>query len=350
MSELLNPEASSDERPAALQCLLCEIPIGSYEGRNPLCGECREKAIRYPVPRWLRLFGAFIVLLLLFSLYKLPGTLSTAIHEKRAMVAMNAHRYKTAQRELEQAVRREPGFIDAQCRLLIAAYHNDDIEAMKRAYLALENKKIDNDGLFAQTTETIELAAHYLPSDSLRAFLQGVADPSETLSEAQVLGFLERNASDPMGRLLLATVQGREKRYPAADSTLRQLLSDEPGYSSALQSMVAVKREEGQTDSALVFAERLLDLNRESASAYGVLARVLLKQKKDAAALATVQEGLRIDPSDGYCLASLSLVYHFTGKLRERDALIEKAKADSASASSFSYVSDVVSGKEIFRN
>jgi tetratricopeptide (TPR) repeat protein len=343
----LPEEQGAPETPT---CAGCERPLSEQSGRTPICSECREQFIRYPVPNWIRLFGGAIVLLLAFGLTRLPAGLNAAVHHKRGERAMDAHLYVTAQKELEQAVKAQPSYLEANLRLLIAAYYNEDYATTARISQSLEGKKVDNEELYNEATGVLARLNRHYPSDSLQAFMAAQDVPADAISEASWQQYLKNNNDEDFVSFGRAASAIDRKEYALAQVLLHRTLATDPEYSRTLQMMVSLKREQGQYDSALFFADRLLAINRELASSYGAKARVLLKQKKDREAGKTVQEGLRFDPKDSYCLATLALVYHFQGDARGRDALILRAAKDSQLAGQFTYVTDIVSGKETFRN
>jgi hypothetical protein len=108
------PLPAEHHEPAGPVCAGCEGPLYEQKGRTPICNECRERFIRYPIPGWIKIFGGAILLLMVFGLTRLPANLSAAIHQKRGERAMAEHRYATAQRA--NLYRREPA--PAHCRLL----------------------------------------------------------------------------------------------------------------------------------------------------------------------------------------------------------------------------------------
>jgi Tfp pilus assembly protein PilF len=344
-------ENSPANRPPGPVCIGCDQPLYEIPERTPLCTECREAYIRYPIPLKIKLFGAGVLALLVISLFSLPKSLGTAIHLKRGKEAMADHRFVTAQKELEKAVSAEPEYLEAQCQLLVAAYHNQDYATMSRVSFALEGKKIEDESLYQSAQDAVERAGYHFPSDSLEAFvLEQRNAGNENIPSALIGQYLASHQAEPLAYMLLASTYMEEKNLVAADSVLHLSLAQYPGHVDALQYLVALKREENQDDSALYFAKQLQEINREMPYSYGAIARILLKKHQDAEALKTVQKGLSFDPKDGYCLASLALIYHFNGDHQRRDQLIDHAKTDSALMTNFIYVSDVVSGKENFRN
>jgi tetratricopeptide (TPR) repeat protein len=336
--------------PAGPVCAGCEGPLYEQKGRTPICNECRERFIRYPIPGWIKIFGGAILLLMVFGLTRLPANLSAAIHQKRGERAMAEHRYATAQRELQLAVKAQPTYIEGSLRLLIAAYYNEDYETAALTSQTLEGKKIDDDELFTAASDIVDKLNRHYPSDSLQAFIAGREESVDAIPESAWVIYLKNHPEEDFASFGRAAGAIDRKEYAFADSIMRNALALDPEYTRTLQMMVTIKRELNQFDSAMWYADRLLAVNRELPSSFGTRARLLLKQKKDNEAYSAVQEGLRIDPKDSYCLSTLALVHHFRGAVHDRDALMERGTKDTTLRAQFSYVSDVISGKENFRN
>jgi hypothetical protein len=76
----------------------------------------------------------------------------------------------------------------------------------------------------------------------------------------------------------------------------------------------------------------------------------MLKEKKDAEALKLAKETSALDEKDTYAQATLAMAYHYNNNPASRDVVLQKMAKDSSAASMLTYVKDVISGKEFFRN
>lgn len=332
------------------RCAGCEQPLFERTGRTPLCSDCRARFIRYPVPNWIKLFGAAVLIMTVYGLTRLPSSLTAAIHHKRGERAMERHQYATAQRELEAAVKMQPDYLEANLHLLIAAYYNEDFAAAYRTSQKLDGREVEDKELYERTSDIMQRIGNTYPSDSIQAFIMSQPGSADEIPEAEWAAYLKNHPREFYSDLARASAASDRKEYPLAEALLYNAMQTDPENTRALHMMVSVKREQLRFDSALYYADRLLDVNKEIAASYGAKARVLLKQKRDKDAQRLAQEGLALDPKDGYCLATLALVHHYRGDTRSRDALIGKSASDTALQAHFSYVSDIISGKTSFRN
>jgi len=141
-----------------------------------------------------------------------------------------------------------------------------------------------------------------------------------------------------------------QNKFAAADSVLNTVLKDNPYHYTALAIKAPLKRERQQFDSSYYFIDQMLALNREDAFALASKARTLLKQHKDNEAFKMARQSLDVSPSSAYGLATMALIYHYRNDISKRDALMARAQKDSSLTESFSYVNNIVSGKEKFRD
>jgi hypothetical protein len=119
---------------------------------------------------------------------------------------------------------------------------------------------------------------------------------------------------------------------------------------NALAMKIPLKREMLQFDSSYYYANRILKINKQSLYALASKVRTLLKEKKDEDALKLAEYTYNMNKRDLYSMSSLAMAYHYKNDTAKRDAIIAAIEKDSTAASYSTYVKDVISGKENFRN
>jgi hypothetical protein len=346
-SGLLSEETQIKTTPS---CARCDCTLFDHQFKSNVCSDCRQYFIRYPIPLKIKAFGAGVLLLLLFALSSLPANIKTGIHFKRGKVATDKHAYMTAQKEFLEVVKREPKFIEAQCRLLIAAYHNGDYTTVVNIFPKIEGKNIDDEELLKEIEHTLTAVGKALPSDSFSVFAEAQKIPLDSITTQAYFTYLAQHQDDDYARIRLINNLVNEDHYATADSMLNDMLANDPACYPALYLKIPLKREQLQFDSSYFFINRLLLLNSENVYALSSKVRTLLKEKKDIEALHLAKQYANSYPADGHMLSSLALAYHFNGDTRNRDIVLKQAAKDTASAASFTYATNVISGKEIFRN
>lgn len=336
--------------PAGAVCAGCQAPLTEPLPRTPLCPSCREGFIRYPIPLWIKAFGGGVLLLVVFCLGQFPKNLQTGIHYKRGVAAAESRNYGTAQKEFEAAVLREPGFVEAQCRLLLAAYQNDDYETAYAVAGRLQDKAIDDDGLLNEMTGAMLTMQRYFPTDSFQAFAARWGVPEDSIPVEAYTLHLAQHPGDDYAALRLGSILLDREAYGRVDTLMNGLLEQHPGFHPALNMKIAAKRNLEQFDSAHYYADQLLAENRQNIYALSSKARTLLKEARDREALAMAKECYALNDRDGHTIATLALAYHFNRDPKSRDALLQKAEGDTATASFITIAKDIISGKEPFRN
>jgi tetratricopeptide (TPR) repeat protein len=343
-------KAQTIETAAAPVCAGCNAPLAEPVPRNPICPDCRQRFIRYPIPHWIKGFGAGVLLLMIFCLYQLPANLKTGIHYKRGLMAAGSRNYRTAQKEFQQAVLREPGFLEAQCRLLVAAYYNHDYITLGNVAVQLEGKNVEDAALYHEVSRVMNLANQYFPSDSFMHFTEQLALPEDSIPINAYTQYLAQHPEDTYASLYLTQRLMSVENYAAADSLLNKRLELQPALRMHQVYKVQVKRDLQQFDSAYFYAEKLLAMNEQDVFALSSKARILLQQKKDSEALEVAKQAHELDGHDGHAAATLVLAYHYNHDTHKRDALLKKAESDTTIAEYIGIAKDIISGKASFRN
>jgi tetratricopeptide (TPR) repeat protein len=345
-----NQLAPQSQEPQDKGCLNCGNPAVLHEFPTKLCTECREKFIRFPVPKWIWAFAGGIGLVVLFALFSFSGNLSTGIALERGKKAERQHKYMTAQREFEKVTAALPGYLEGQGRLMIAAFNNLDFAAFRKAYSALEHQAIPDQELYKELDDVITKSGYYFQSDSMQQLRSRYDSLGIPVPDALLRKYLQQNTDD-LGSLMVYNSELFDKeQYAACDSISHVILEKYPGFNSVLLLMASVKRQMGNYDSALYYCNKLIELNNEYAPAIASKARTYLKMKKDDEAMKLALQAYEMDRKDGFCIATLAIAYHFKNDIKKRDELVNKIKADSTMTTYLQFALDIFSKKEKFRD
>jgi tetratricopeptide (TPR) repeat protein len=347
MEETLEPEVVPSR-----DCPECGQPAMEGNHPTPLCADCRQKYVRYPIPVWIRIFGACIAALVLFSLFTFPKDLSVGINLEKGERAEKAGKYLTAQRAMEKVVQKVPGNIEAEGHLLIDAVYTQDMETFKAQYAKLKDRNIEDKELFSAIEEAMDKAGGYFVNDSFTSFM--TAHPGAPPSDIEWASYFDKNPRDFYALATYASALNDRKELDREDSVLRVLLSRDKESYIGLELISSLLREEHKPDEALIYNDRLLRINQELPYGLASKARTLLMQKKDREALQLSEKACQLGGSDDiYSQSTLALAYHFNQRPADRDALIRKLNStikDTSDRGGFQYVLDVISNKEKFRD
>jgi tetratricopeptide (TPR) repeat protein len=152
MEETLLPETVTAEV-TEQTCICCKSPNILQGYPNRLCAQCRESYIKYPIPSWIKAFGAAIAILVVFSSINVYKNLIVGIHYERGVKAENEKRYLTAQKEFEKVVTKLPGNPEARAHLLIGAFYNSDFATFAKCAQLLEGKTFEDQELFQKAEQ-----------------------------------------------------------------------------------------------------------------------------------------------------------------------------------------------------
>jgi hypothetical protein len=330
-------------------CISCGTYLMDHSQKAPLCVNCRKAYIKFPIPKWVKIFGAGILAVLLFSLVGISGNISTGIHFARAKAAINRKAYVTAQKELLKVVAKEPQFTEAFSYLLISAYHNSDYKTFQQAYENVATRKIDNEALYTDMVTALDNMTHAIQSDSFKVFAKAYGHPADSIPPVAFAGYIQSHENDVYAKTMLAKIYMDEDNYAATDSMANILLNENPDYYYPLYLKITVKREMLQMDSSDYYIRTLLSRNTEDVYARAAQVRNLLKVKQDKPALILAKKLYADHSDDAYVTTSLIMAYHFNGDIKNRDMYLAIAMKDTANPDTYSFVNDIISGKEIFR-
>jgi hypothetical protein len=346
-----NKEAlSSIEEQEQIVCASCKSVLSRNHFKVPLCADCRNNFIKFPIPVWIKAFGTGILIILAFSLSQLSKNLTTGIHLQRGKEAAKGHNFLTAQNEFEQVVQKEPGYIEGQGRLLLAAYYNNDLTTLGNVYQKLVNKNFENEDLYGEINSVAQHLNTYYPSDSFLVVMEEYNGKVDSIPGKAFQDFFAKNSEDYFAITAYASNTFDQKNYKVTDSLLNTVLAFDRNNQNALAMKIPLKREMLQFDSSYYYANRILKINKQSLYALASKVRTLLKEKKDEDALKLAEYTYNMNKRDLYSMSSLAMAYHYKNDTAKRDAIIAAIEKDSTAASYSTYVKDVISGKENFRN
>lgn len=342
MDQNLSPEPKT-----RMVCASCASPNVLEEYPVKLCADCREKYIKFPIPLWVKLFGAGVAIVLIISLIWLPGNFGAAIALSKAEKAERNKNYLTEEQELQKALKKAPNSIDILAHLAIASFYNMDMRTTGQALDKLEGKKMDNIQLVNQVNGVMQDLKSYYPSSAFdTAFSQY---KKATIPDTALIRFIRLHPDDTYARYSLALLYVDQEKYGKIDTMLSQILAMEPAFIPAIQLKGMVKRDLNQLDSSLYYCDAVLSINHQSLYGMSSKARTILKSGRLAEGFKLAQEVSNLDKDNGYNIATLAIAYHLNKDFSKRDELVHRADKDSSLAVYMKYVKDIISGKVVFK-
>ncbi|MFD0794328.1 tetratricopeptide repeat protein [Mucilaginibacter litoreus] len=341
MNESLNPQSS--DVPEVLSCKNCNDLDVVHGYPILLCANCRNKFINYPIPLWVRLFGAGICLILVISLIWLPANFTAAIAISRAEKAEKNKDYITEQHELEKAFKTAPNSSDVLEHLMIASFYNDDFETLSDASAKLGNRPIEDSVMLNKLNYIITQSRLYAPSDTFNIVFKNYA--AKKIPDSTLARYVKHNPFDIYASYLLASTYDETKQYELADPLLSHILDIDSEYIPAIYYKTKVKRALNQIDSSLFYCNRILQLNHQSVYGLAAKARTLLKTGNLQEGLKLAQQSHDLNKNDGYGTATLAIAYHLNKNFKKRDFILQTAAKDSLTTYYIIFAKDVISNK-----
>jgi tetratricopeptide (TPR) repeat protein len=331
-------------------CANCGQPAMDGDHATPLCSDCRESFTRLHIPVWIRIFAGGIAVILLFSLFTLPRSISLGIHLEKGERAIKAKKFNTAVKELSKVLEKVPSNIEARGNLLIAAFYNQDFILLDSMYKKLEDVNIEDKDLYGEIEKVMLKANEYHGTDDFDTLAKVYGDEVH-IPDTALSHYLQTHSDDCFAAFSYASLLYDRKDYHRCDSLLELALQIDHEYIPALMLAVNVHRDEGDLDGAMTYTDRVLAINHESVWGLSAKARTLLRQKKFKPGLDVALKLYDMDRQSPYAISTLILAYHFNGHTGERDALIKKAQSvslDPTAKDNLQYALDVINNKEKF--
>jgi len=336
----LNPEYE-----AKAVCASCASPDVLDEHPVKLCANCRDNFIKFPIPLWVKLFGAGIGVVMIISIIWLPKNFETAIALSKAEKAEKNKNYITEQHELEKAEKGIPNLADLSAHMVIASFYNLDMVTMGAALKKIENKSIDDADLIRRVNDVVAAMRSYYPSGAYdTAFSRYKKVPDTALQR-----FVRLNPTDVNAIYMLAQSYIEKEKYNEADTILSRVLQIEPDLLPGMYSKGMVKREIDQLDSSIYYCDKALEIDHQSVYALSCKARTIMKSGRHKEGLDMALKVEQLNKTDPYNTSTLAIAYHFNSNFAMRDQLLHKAEKDSTLASYMKYARDVISGKEKYK-
>ena len=301
-----------------------------------------------PFPLWAWLLAGAIALALVVLLFFHTPASGLQDAEK----AEKKRHYLTAERELKAYLAKAPNDVEAEGRMMIAAFYNLDFETFSAQFMKLKDKQLKDRELFAELDGLMSKAALYYPSDAIKEFSSRYP-VLPAIPDSAWDNYFTRNPSDVDAKQVYAEELYKEQRYSRCDSVVEDILSSHLDYIPALSIGASVRRKEEDYDKALEYNKRILEINPELVDGLASEVMTLLLLRQDADALNVALQAYGLDPGNAYVKSSLILAYHFNDRKADRDELIRKASkeaTDSSDREMIQYALNVMAKKEKFRN
>ena len=293
-----------------------------------LCSACRERFIRYPVPKLFIVFSAVIVVLLGFAFIRFPKVIkSYKIYVKAEAKAANGDIVEAIQ-GLHTVVEQYPGSVPVAVRLTDIAmgggFYDEASNVLSNSLSgksvdetthARMSQYIDKINCFYNTYETVQnmqSSMKYAKSNEealmmgYNYLMQQLIDPTQdkallyyymsmfTQDADEARKCLEKciNEDDNMldAKVQLATLSRRQGDLQYAENCYNQVLLADKTYSSAARGLAIIRLLEGKKEEGLDLASYAYEQNPEGDYVWETYLIALKENAKNTDADALVKE------------------------------------------------------------
>lgn len=345
MEETQLPEnTGSTESKGCINCGDINVVEGFH---TPLCTNCRQQLIKYPVPLAIKLFAIGVGVILLFALFSLPKNLSTGIHFEKARQYEQKKQFESAQREYSSVLQQVPDNLEANAHLMIAAFYNVDYGTFAKAQERLVGKNFDDKSLYDKLDDMVTRVEAMIADTGMNEIYSQYNNENE-VPDSEYVNYLKGH---PFNVYALLTYSGRlyqRKDFVGCDSLLQRLLGVDTEHLPALRILASTARANGHLEESIKYCEKIIQLNSEAAYAYASMARTYLKLNKLTKGLELAEKSVQLDKADPYNLSTLVIAWHLNKQPSKRDEVLKVLKqiTDSAAAPHLQYALDVIDQKE----
>ncbi|MFL0269065.1 tetratricopeptide repeat protein [Candidatus Clostridium radicumherbarum] len=295
------------------------------EGYNlKLCKECRDKLSRRPIPKQIKLVSLFIILVILFSLWKFPKSISSGVEYERGLQAEKAAKYATAIYHYENALKEHPESDKALVRLYVSYYEDERIEEAYKVFDQItgespSNKKMKKELVDEVNTTTSKLDTYYNPSSELYDKIKNLQNSKTEDIVNIVKPIVDKNPKEVYGAYYLANLYFDMKNFNEASQVLSRVISNYPDFYAGYLLQAATYRELGKYDEGVEYCNKVLKHNTEDVGALITLSKIELKRRNNAKGLEYAKTAYNLDSQDATVTANLALAYHYNNLISERD-------------------------------
>lgn len=347
------PAAPPEEQLVCATCKSVHVVPGHA---TLLCANCRKFFVKYPVPVALWIFAGIIAAVLVFSLYKLPKNFEAALHLSRAQNALESRHYHQVHQEAREVTKLFPDHQGAHSLSLLAAAYNLDHELYATESRFLDGQEMENKDIEYRVREAKSWLASLVPGDALSRHAK---DYLPALSAERQAGYFDSLAHDDRSHnnvaccaVIVANLLIRQDQLKEARRILEKAQERCSRRYAVELTLAEVYRRSGKFDYATSLYDKMMKSNMEDANVLAGKARVEMLQQRFKTAEQLAKEAVRLQPLNGYALASQALLLHAQGRKAESWQLlgsVAQLDALSGDSSNTQQLRQVLEGKTVYR-
>lgn len=327
------------------KCVSCGA-LNITIGATPLCTDCREYYIKYPIPKKIKIGIIIVIAVFLFSLISFPKQLNNILLLQKAKKSIAQQEYLTAEKNLDNFLSKNPTHLEANSLLLIASYYNSNMLKMGAVFNKLKNEKFEDLELLGKMENVIQNSSLNFESDTLISYMESADTSIPQINH--LIKYHDKHPDDYSATYFLANLYVQEGKYEIAETLFDSIYKKNTTAIEVIDRMVCIKRLRHKYQDALGYCEEALHLNKQYISVLAQKARIWLVLNKKKEALKLAEETVKLQPKDSYALATLAIAYHYNNMYKDRDKIMSSMSLLTNEEAVYytSVANDIISGKE----
>lgn len=310
-------------------CSKCNSPEYERGYKVRFCKNCRKELARYPVKKEVVWAAIGVGVILLISLFRLPGYFKAGVDYMKAIRLAEERKYTSAEKAFGITLKKFPEHTGAIVHLITAAYFNDDMTKADSLLSLLDEKKMSSldDDLEAELSLLTDLLPHFrIRNEKVYAELDRIANDTAAYQN-KLEGYVRMDNDDLAAKITLGNLYEIQGNYKGADSLAAIGINVAPLFRPAYYLRLAALTDLKKYNEGLKLSEELLTQNKESLVALQFYCHFQLKLNKLKEGLATARLATQLYPDSEDVMFWLSLTCHMNHQQAESDRLFAKIQA-----------------------
>lgn len=326
-------------------CAACEQSQvdRSKSSNSVLCTECREKFIKYPVPKRIYIFLIIIAILTAIAYSRTPEVIASYKVYSDADKLIEQHQYYYAEQKLDQLEQKYTSSKPIVIKLLEVAMVRCEYEkATKIINEHLVGKELSELELQKVQNYANELEAKSLTISKIDEIFKQQKDKKEVFNELNKALNEPQYSKDMLYFYMATTTENDVQKY------LQKGINEDSRFLLAKAKLGDILRAKGKVSEAKDMYEQVLLVDKTNAYALRGMAIIEMLQGNKQQGLVLAKQAYEIQKFDGYIPETLIVALCENGKRQEAKEFIKELAKNQ-----YTYIKDLntyLNSKTTLRN
>jgi len=224
----------TEEHIERASCKECGCSCYIDESRVPLCDTCREKYLKFPIPKKILIPMAIIFCAIaVFMLIRFPSSLEAGINYERALKSIEQKNYVYAEGYLEKAYAIFPDSPEIAGNLTVSYYKNNETDKVFQLLDEMYYKKMAfEDDLLFQKLDNIsnEYSLVYNIPEEFESIYSQIFQMQEDDKLEELNKLYEKYPDNIFIKLSIANILFDKKQFDECEELVQQVMQSVPTF------------------------------------------------------------------------------------------------------------------------